>query len=70
MASNEETAANTDFDLEYTIEADQADFYDDDYEIAFRVYQFNPASSLSVDLFCLHFVIVYVDKYTTKTNVC
>lgn len=39
IASNNTAAANTDFDLEHTIEANQSDYYDSDFEVAFRVYQ-------------------------------
>ena len=41
LTSNNSAAMDEDFDLKYTITSNVADYYDDDYEVAFRVYQYN-----------------------------
>ena len=41
VASNNTALANIDFDLDATIEENQENYYDIDYEVAFRVYQQN-----------------------------
>ncbi len=44
--SNTTAAEDTDFDLEYLLDSNQANYYDENHEIAIRVYQYNNESGI------------------------
>ncbi len=71
IASQNTTATGTDYEFEVTLNENMADYYDDNLEIAFRVYQYNGSGSsatLSVDYVCFAFITLYTDTYEEKST--